>query len=294
MKPLLTILCTLFTFTAFSQNAAFVVMDVTGSVSIKSTKKPALVGSKVSDNETIIVGSGGKISLACKNSGYVQYNTPGPYTIKSDQQCKATDDPAIARLCKFAWQQFTTKELPGAWRNRLDDAGIASKGKLCGAKIDRNLHDIIYYRGDFNLKWQPLKPGEKLFIKVYTDPNGDPVAEIPVTKNEYTLAMLKSKLQDGNDYYWNIAPKGSTCKDKYILHLPKRKQYDAMVFNLINSVNACISNKASQQYYLGVLLENKHLLADAFMRYKEAVKIDPGEKRYTRELAAFKKKYGIK
>lgn len=290
MRAFAIIFCLLFSYSGYCQETAFVVIDVSGSVTYGKNKK-IQIGTNIMDNETIVVGKASAVSLACNNSGYARFSSPGKYVANSATYCNAAGDAAFARLCKFAWDQFTGKASTDDWRNHLDNLGAASRGAPCNARVDPNITDVYYYTGDFMLSCEPLNSGMELYLKVYKDPNSAPFLQLPLTNNKYSLSLLKSKLQEGVDYYWNVAPKDGFCGQVYDLHIINKHDRDSMVALQNNSISKYITNKAERQYLLGVLLENKHLFADAFTCYKEAMKLSPGNKRYSTEVVSFKKRY---
>jgi len=293
MRTLIIVLCILFSYSGYCQETAFVVIDVTGTVTYGKNKK-ALIGSTITDNETIVVGKASSVTLACNNSGYARFNTPGKFVANSTTYCKAAPDAAFAKLCKFAWHQFADKESNDDWRNHLDNLGAASRGVSCFARIDANISNIYYYQGDFTISATPNTPGTELYLKVYKDANSAPFLQLPMTDNKFPLAELKKKLKEHWDYYWNLAPKDAFCGESNSLHMLNKRERDSIVALATKTVNTNISNKAERQYLLGVSLENMHLFADAFACYKEAVKLSPADKRYNSEVAAFKKRYGMK
>ncbi len=290
MKQLVTSICLLLSTYCLAQNPAFVVVDVTGSVTTSQNKK-ALIGTKIADNETITVAPGAKISLACKNSGCAQFIKPGKYVLKSDQYCKEVTDPIFAKLCKYAWQQIAGNGGEDKWSEHIDNIGAASRGAPCVASISHNLSDISYYEGDFALSWHTTGKSVQLLLKVFRYRNSEPLLEIPLNKNSYPLAQLKKKLKEGTDYYWNVSSKETNCDDLSHILIMTHQYRDSVVNSLTATVSSNIADPAAQQYWTGVLLENDHFFVEAYQCYGKAAKLAPGEIRYREEVQAFRKRY---
>lgn len=286
------VLCIFTRVHSYGQQPPFSVMDVSGDVRYEQNGKPVLIGATLKNGDRVKMKNG-RLLLVCSSSTYLELKTNGTYSVDSKTMCRPTENTTFARLLRFKWQEFMHHADHHEWRNHLDNVGAVYRGgDNCATDIDSNTRYIRYYEGEFNLSWIS-KSQAPLFLKVYENTSKKPILSIPVAGNTYPLKELKGSLKEGRKYFWKVTPEGEKCQSWNTIEMVSAKDNDSVLNIIASAVNSMVIDKGEQYYLQGVLLEQKHLFADAYKMYIEAIKQSPSNKSYADEKAAFMLRYKI-
>lgn len=141
---------------------------------------------------------------------------------------------------------------------------------------------IVYAQGQLPLFFKTTSATP--FFSVFAEPTEGEELIHALVKNNIRLEEWQKSLEPGT-YYWNLTESDGSGCERNVLQVLSKEDYR----NLINRISKDLplSSPAETAFMRGFLLEENHLLADAFIYYQMANRFQPENKIYKTVLSRF-------
>jgi len=267
---------------------SLMVYQLKGQVSIAGKKAALKTGNKVAASAQLVLAKNSSVTMICPSYYTFSITTAGTHALnKLADQCNKTTSSVSRQYFEYVWEQFTHPHASPESQHRhyMQNAGGVSRG--CPG-IDNEMPDTINYTGGkLTLNWKTsVSPGSILLYVRRNDP-GPAETEatsrmVAVDSGKIPLSQLKKAWKLGQSYSWAIGVKNNeACESKIINYIDplQFKKKEAALKKLIVK-----SNPAEEAFMMGFLLSAARYYDAATAWYEKAVKLAPGEKRYSAAL----------
>ena len=316
MKILITICLLAANITCYGQETG-ILSNIRGDVQIQvpgsTTTRHAYPGSKIYDNEILLLPATGEVKVTCIQGTAIMLNAATVNAINIVSKLVSVDTIAsdgvtikikvsqIAQSCQSP-QGSVLLSIAGYLKNEIWEnnenrgtgiggvTGAVTRGERCDDTAFQVFDTLCVAKGSLDMELL-RKSSVPAIINVYSDDaDGIPIKSISTRNNVFQLSSL-AQMKKGQ-YWYAIESEGKAgCCNKHVLRIMDKDEYDNTVTGYTNAVALLTNNIAEQNYLLGRLLEREHLLAGAWQDYQAAAKMD---KKYKKAAAAFAKYYGVK
>lgn len=264
----------------------YIVYFSQGTVSKKGSRVMLKKGDALLVEDVVNLGNKSKLVLVCANFKVIQITRQGKYPLRELQsQCINTPSGYSAAYFEYVWHQFnhphgTPDKNPEAF---MKNVGAVSRG--CNEmSTSLWLDTLLYGAGSMPVQWKAAFAAP--VFAIYQQPfDGAPmITHSLVTGQAFDLKTMLQFLRPG-EYYWLIQSKEPGACERRYLKVMSKTEYTNLLTALKSSVPE--TTAAETAFATGFLLQENHLLADAFTFYSKAAKLEPGNEVYQRSLSKF-------
>ncbi len=282
----------------YSQNS-FMIYSFKGTVNCtdNGTTGPAKIGKMLSNTASLVVGSGGAVTLICNQAATFTIGKSGNYSMsRYNDSCKVKANSVSANYVKYFWNQMTAKDegTPGSNRKAFMNTVGAVSRSVNDIWIDTRLDTINYVSGDFPLRWKSYSEAKEFTFMLYNSTDiTTPAFSSNLLKQKINISDFKKLMTPGKSYYWTASVKGGENDELKVINYVSHETLDNLVSSL-KSRSGGYEAPAEQAYRLGFMLEDAHYLAEAYQYYQQASSLDTSNVLFRSTLMSFKKDYEIK
>jgi len=297
MKRFLSTGLLLLTLSTINAQESFLVYSVNGNVSVEENNKKskAKIGSLLNSGAKFTLPANASITLICNQVSLITINKAGTHNLEAyKDQCKQKSTSVSSNYLKYVWTQLTQK--PGTpEKNRklfMNNVGAVSRN-VNSIWIDPKLDTLFYTSGQFPLTWKSYAEADEFELMVYDSQKGStPLFTISTKNMQVPMNEISKQLQEGKRYYWTAAIKGQANEDRKVLEVWNKAKLEKLLkeFDADETAN---ESKAARYFRQAFLLEQAHLLSEAYAYYQKAANLQPDMDLYAATLKAFKKDYNI-
>jgi len=295
-KSILYFLILLFvTTTAFGQQPSLLVYTAKGVANATDNGKTKVLakGVVLSTTATVTIHNGDDVVFICKNYNTVRIKKSGTYKVVDLlNKCTPPDESVTKAYLQYVWEEFTHKhdKVTDHHKKFMKNTGAVSRG-CQGADINPGTDTLNYYSGSWKLVWTTADGVNITAFELYDALNdGRKIAAVSTAnKSQIDLKKILAEVKEPGDYYLaTVVDVKVGCERQYI-RVYDKAEFDEVLTDLKKQVIA--SDKASEYFMLGFLLEYHNFYAEALSYYKKAVDAAPTNSTYKTRYTLFKKQF---
>ncbi len=262
----------------YAQKPSLLLYHVYGTVAKSGTNKALKKGAMLTSNEILYLADKASVLIICSDFTVFKVSGKGRYAVKDlEKKCNKNAESFSSSYFKYVWHEFTQKHGTPDHNplNYMENIGAVVRGnEIISQKF---IFDTInYYKGPLPLYFDSLPV--PVIAGVYTaEYDGGFLSSKLYTQSKINLQDVLTELPAGI-YYWQLLDSSKTLTSRKVINILPEAIYQQQVANIIKQ--APKTSSAETAFLKAYLLTEKGFLAEAYGYYKQAIKLQPGNKDY--------------